>query len=745
MNFKKHRYTLLSISITCLFAQTSIAQEIIEPKREKIGLVLSGGGARGLAHIGVLKALEEQHIPIDYIAGTSAGALIGGMYASGMSVADIEKKVSSLDLSAVAFDRPDRREFKQEARNLEYQSTNIIDLSITKKGELALPISVSNSAKIESVLRDLLKDQPYDTDFEHLPIPFNAVAADMATGKVVILKKGQLAQALRASMSIPAVFSPVEIDGKMLVDGMIDRNLPIDVVRSMGANRVIAIDVGSDLLKKEELNSVLTITEQLLAHLVQRNVDEQIATLTAHDVYIRPDLGKLANLDFKEGVQATQLGYKSLNTPEAQKKLSLLSVSPSTYKQLMSKHTPPKNQPTIIDFVRIQTYGLARPASLRQEIHMQDGQIFNIDTVNQDIARLMSAGRISGVTYRINKIGDSNELVYDVTEQDESRNAIRAGIEITSQSLADQQVTLHLSHHKVWINSLGGEWRNQLILGGKSIFHSELNQPLNSSGSIFIRPYLKAGYETRPAYSAQTDNKLTEYNIEHANTGFVLGKPIGRIGEWGMGLSYRNTRLKAKNTPLLSIENDQLKLFTLDTMLTFDQLDDIFIPTKGYLTRLYTKVSLNKNDNKRYFSAGLQTIAATNYNSHSVSASFEAGGQTNTGSIYLSPYTLGGYSRLQGYSNDQFIGDYMLYGNLTYRYSTPWRVLNKPLVIGSALEIGNVWDNRSNIDSTGLKYSLNLFGALRTPIGPAQLGIGFSREGKANIFFTLGHAFPNLK
>lgn len=743
MIFKKHHYTLLSILISCSFTQTSLAQETIESQREKIGLALSGGGARGLAHIGVLKALEEQRIPIDYIAGTSAGALIGGMYASGMSISDIEKEISTLDLSSVAFDPPDRREFKQNVRNLEYDASNIVDLSITKKGELALPISVSNGSKVEHVLRDLLKNQPYDTDFERLPIPFNAVAADMVTGKMVVLKKGQLAQALRASMSIPAVFSPVEIDGKILVDGMIDRNLPVDVVRSMGATRVIAVDVGSDLLKKEELNSVLTITEQLLGHLVQRNVDEQIASLTPHDVYIRPDLGKLANLDFKEGIQATQLGYKALQDSKIQKKLSSLAVPSNTYTQLMAKHTSQKAQPTVIDFVRIQTHGLARPAGLRQEVHMQDGQEFDINTVNEDIARLMSAGRISNVTYSINKVANGNELLYDVTERDEANNVIRAGIEISSQSIDNQQFTLHLSHRKIWINSLGGEWRNQLTLGEKSIFQSELNQPLNASGNLFIRPYLRTGYQTRPAYSPQTEEKITEYDTKHSDIGFILGKPIRRVGEWGIGLSYRNTHLSAN--ALLPIENDKLKLFTLDSIFTIDQLDDLFLPTEGYLTRAYTKIGLNKNNNKRYFSAGIQAIAATHYKAHSLSASFEAGGQTKTGSIYLSPYTLGGYSHLQGYSNDQFIGDYMLYGNLTYRYSTPWKILNNSVAVGSSVEVGNVWANRSNITSTGLKYSLNLFGALRTPIGPAQLGIGFNKEGRANLFFTVGHTFPNLK
>ena len=185
MSFKIHQRVLLTALIGVAFAPSILAQEL--PQREKIGLVLSGGGARGLAHLGVLKALEEQHVPIDYIAGTSAGALIGGMYASGMSIAEIEDKIKDMDLGAVAFAAADRRELSQNTRNLDYQANSIVDVSITKGGKVTLPIAVSNGAKVESVLRDLLQNQPYATDFEKLPIPFNAVAADLTTGKMVVL------------------------------------------------------------------------------------------------------------------------------------------------------------------------------------------------------------------------------------------------------------------------------------------------------------------------------------------------------------------------------------------------------------------------------------------------------------------------------------------------------------------------------------------------------------------------------
>jgi NTE family protein len=744
MPLKPSRRLLISLVVASAFSHAAHAQEAVP--REKIGLVLSGGGARGLAHIGIIRSLEEQHIPIDFIAGTSAGALIGGMYASGMGIDEIEEKVKKLDLGAIAFAPEDRRELKQDVRNLNYQANSIIDVSVKKDGSITLPIAVSNGAKVDAVLRTLLQTRPYDVDFEKLPIPFNAVAADLATGKMVVLQKGQLARALRASMSIPAIFAPVEMNGQILVDGMIDRNLPVDVARKMGATRIIAVDVGSDLLTKDKLNNVLSVTEQLGGLLVKRNVDEQIATLTANDVYIRPDLGDLANLDFKEGAKAAALGYKAMQSPALQSQLAHLSVSPERYSAMMRQHAAPDNAAKTIDFIRIQTHGLARPETLRAEIKMQEGQPFDLKTVNQDVASLLSAGRISQVSYSVQAVGDRNELVYDVTERDEARDALHAGIEVASNSLSDQQFSLHLAHRRVWLNSLGGEWRNHLTFGQNTRIKSELNQPLNPQGSLFIRPSIELSYTKSPFYLPNSNHQAGKYTKTELNYGFTLGQPIGRIGEWGVGLNYRTAQLKANNdNPLMTIQADKDQQLSATANLTVDQIDDTFTPSSGYFGKIYSSVGLSKNDGKRYMGAGFQGLYATHYNAHSMSASLELGGQSNSHSVYFSPYYLGGYNRLAGYASNQFIGNYLAYGNLAYRYRTDVSILNNPLVLGAMIEAGNTWLRADDVRFGDFKYATSLFGALKTPIGPAQLGVGFTQHGKANFYLILGRTLSDFK
>jgi NTE family protein len=233
----------------------------------KVGLVLSGGGARGAAHIGVLRVLEEMRIPIHCIAGTSIGAIVGGMYAAGLSPDDIENIMTSLDWNNIFRDKPLPSDLtfrrKQDA------SQYLIDFDLgLKDGRLAMPKGLLQGQNLNMVLKSVLLHTENVTDFDHLRIPFRALAADIETGEAVVLDKGELVSAIRASMSIPGVFAPVERDGKMLVDGGVSNNLPVDAARRMGANVIIAVDIGTALSPRGELTSSVGITSQLITIMI---------------------------------------------------------------------------------------------------------------------------------------------------------------------------------------------------------------------------------------------------------------------------------------------------------------------------------------------------------------------------------------------------------------------------------------------------------------------------------------------
>src|SRR6187397_3292681 len=278
------------------------AQEVArqgEPGRPRIGLVLSGGGARGAAHIGVLKVLEENHVPIDAIAGTSMGAVVGGLYASGLSAADVERVMTSVDWQDAFRDRPARTDLNFR-RKLEDQNFLVkFPLGLTG-GEFRLPRGLVQGQKLTQILRGVTLPVAQIQNFDDLAIPFRAVATDIVTGDRVVLDHGDLTTAMRASLSAPGVLAPVEIDGRMQVDGGLSSNLPVDVAREMGVDVLIVVDCGFPLLERNKLDSVATVTNQMLAILIRHNATEQRKTLGERDVIIDPALGDFSSLDFTE-------------------------------------------------------------------------------------------------------------------------------------------------------------------------------------------------------------------------------------------------------------------------------------------------------------------------------------------------------------------------------------------------------------------------------------------------------------
>src|ERR1700729_4604469 len=267
------------------------------PARPRICLVLSGGGARGIAHVGVIKTLEAMHVPIDCIAGTSMGAVIGGLYASGMTAAQIDTTIRSLDWQEAFRDSPPRRDLtfrrKQDDRNF------LVRLPLgLKHKHLLLPKGFIQGQKLEETLRQLTLPFSNSTDFDLLPTPFRAVATDLVTGNAVLLDKGDLSIAMRASISAPGLFAPVESQGLLLVDGGLAENLPIDVARQMHADILIVSDVSFPLQSRDALDSALSISNKMLAILVRKDADRQRAPLGAADVLVEPALGPASSTDF---------------------------------------------------------------------------------------------------------------------------------------------------------------------------------------------------------------------------------------------------------------------------------------------------------------------------------------------------------------------------------------------------------------------------------------------------------------
>ncbi len=305
---KFFKIAIVFVLLFCLPSTPVGAEE--KESRPKIGLALSGGGARGGAHVGILIALEEMNIPIDYIAGTSMGAIVGGLYASGYTAAEVEQILIRTDWKKGLTDQPARRNRTMRKKDLERQFLVPFRVGFNK-GKIQLPLGAIEGQHLDQMFSQLLLPVVDVDDFDELPIPFRTVATDLVTGEEVVLSSGSLPNALRASMSIPGVFAPVRINDRILVDGGMVNNLPVSVVRAMGADIVIAVDISMPLLTEEKLTSFLSVTEQLAGFLTRRNTERQIQLLGAEDILIIPELGDFSSADFEGAEEIVHLGYEA--------------------------------------------------------------------------------------------------------------------------------------------------------------------------------------------------------------------------------------------------------------------------------------------------------------------------------------------------------------------------------------------------------------------------------------------------
>ncbi len=321
-------------------------------ERPTIGLALSGGGARGGAHIGVLKALEELRVPVDCIAGTSVGAVIGGFYASGLSVAQIEDITRGIDWNSAFQNAVPRASTSFRRKQDDYLF--LVDVGPgLRAGKLALPIGLVQGQVIDMILSRALAATPAERDFDRLGISFRAVATDLSTGRPVVLGDGDLALALRASISLPALLSPTDIDGRMLIDGGLAMNLPVEVVQAMGAVVVVAVDVTSSLLARESMRSVIDVTSQLTTLITQPAMEEQKNRLHANDILLTPTFGETATFgSFAMFEETIADGYRAVM--DQRERFEAWSLDRDGYAASVAEHRrPDASQLPIIRFVRL--------------------------------------------------------------------------------------------------------------------------------------------------------------------------------------------------------------------------------------------------------------------------------------------------------------------------------------------------------------------------------------------------------
>ena len=709
--------------------------------RPRICVVLSGGGARGAAHIGVLKVLEEYRVPIDCIAGTSMGALIGAAYSTGTTVAEMEKLVEELSTEALFKEKPPRQELS--VRRKQEDRLNLVGPEVgIRDGEVFLQKGFASGVQLETVLRKLSKAKGYRR-FDDLPIPFRAVATDLVTGRLVVFGEGELARVMRASMSVPGVIAPTEIDDMLLIDGGLVNNLPVNVAREMGADIVIAVNLGTPLLKRKHLGSFVGVTGQMIFILTEQNVQASIATLSERDVLIEPELGDFSFGDFDHLTQTLPIGEAA--TRKVVGFLRRLALPPEEYAALRRKQQAlPADHPLPVDEIRFVDLHRVNPEVLATLIETKPGTPIDQDVLDRDVRRLYGTADFEAVGYTFHNEAGKRVLAIEAVEKTWGPDYLRFGVGLAHDFEGESHFDLLASYRRTWLNKLGAEWRTDLQLGRTTAMTSEFYQPLTFGGHLFVAPRVEAGQQ--PVDLFQGNRRLVRYLFRHARLGFDVGSQFTQYGELRVGLVRGVVDAKLTTGPPDFASNvDPVQQGALTARLFVDQLDSTNFPRSGYAGGVQAFVSrpaLGAQDHYTKVSGGLD--AARSFGDHTFTAALSLG--KKTGQAALPAYDLfqwGGFLRLSGYPTGALVGDSLQFGRVTYHHKLARQTLLEGVYAGVSLEGGKVGGPLIPGNPTGWLRSGSVFIALDTLLGPLYLAYGRAQGGADSLYLYLGRPWAN--
>jgi NTE family protein len=700
--------------------------------RARIGLALSGGGALGLAEIGVLQWLEEKHIPVDRVAGTSMGSIIAAMYASGMSPAEIKTFAESIDWLEAMLPEPTYSELsnrrKQDRRN--YQ----INAALGLKHGLEGPNGFNPGHGIGLLLDRIAFPDSGVASFDELPIPFRCVATDMLNGERVVLRDGSLATAVRASMAIPGVFTPVEINGRVLADGGIVENIPVEVVREMGSEVVIAVDLSVPLRGREQLESLSGVLSRALNVTILQNERRSLALANA---VITVDTGTFLEADYDRVLDLIQLGYQSAAAQAAT--LLPYAVDESDWQHYLAaraarKHMPPKE----VEAVEIVGGDSDQDSRIKQRLKSATAGPLDLPNLETQLTSIAGDGQFDRLGYEgFTQNGvpalrvTAHEKTYGPPFVDLAINVQGSGVAAFDFSAGTRITFMDVEHH-------GGEWRNDLLLGSSNLAATEFYQPLGNT-HIFVAPYAFASKLPRNAFSGQT--RVAVFGDERAGGGFDIGYNGGRRSEFRFGYEIFSGKLApligSAGLPSVSGSTGEFR-----ARYVWDGQDSPAIPSRG--TRITATVSRVLQSPGLVHPIGQLDVQTSTFIPTGPKTSLflvAAGGTTFRGDAGpFQQFALGGAFRLGAYLPQEFIGNHYAYSSVGFRrefYRLP-QLIGGRIYWGGWYEAGSAFNDPGSVAVRG---SFNIGVIADTFAGPIALAGSVSPTGQSRVNFSIGRLF----
>jgi len=733
--FCRRAVAAVSIAMVWAAGATWAQRPVIEPPtRQRIGLVLEGGGALGFAHVGVIEWMEEHHIPVDDVAGTSMGGLIGGLYASGNSPQDIEEFVGGINWPAVLSGQVPFPALSYRRKEDKVAFPNRLEFGL--KHGLSLPNGLNSGSAVGLLLdREMLPY--YDLkNFDDLPIPFRCVATDITTGKEFVFKDGSLAQAMRSTMSIPGVFAPVVHGDQIYSDGGAVNNLPVDVARGMGADVVIAVYLDTGPVDKASLNSLVGVAGRNVAIMVAAN---ELASMKNANILLKADVSKFSAGEFERSAEIIPQGVKVAEEHAAElEKYALNDADWQAY--VAQRDARRRTRIPTPQFVSVRGVHGAQRAEIANEFTKYVGKPIDPKKIEGTIADLQGTGTYSSISYNLVDEQNQTGLLVRPRIKDYGPPFLDVGPTLASNDSNDIQLGLGGRVTFFGLTGPGSEIRLDASVGQVAGVTGELYQPLVAAKRYFAAPRLYYAHTITSLYSGSQE--LSQYTEERNGFGLDLGYRFSSKAELRVGEDYQwyGETLRV-GQPIEQIFH--LTPFVSNVRFQYLGQDNVQVPTRG--SELLTKFT---HSTQRPFGEGGYSQWDTRVahflptgQKGIIFGTMEGGTSFGATNLGLAGFSLGGALRMSAYGRGELLGSDYFLGQAGYLY----RLTKLNPVIGDSIyaagfyEIGKVWNAAAGTPT--LPNDIAGAVVVKTILGPFYGGGSVGDSGHRKWFFGLGRVF----
>lgn len=760
---------VLAFAVVCTLPLSVYAHHAdYEGERPKVALVLAGGGAKGAAHVGVLKALEEMQIPVDIITGTSMGAYFGGLYATGMSADEVESFIYSVDWNSGYEDRVERSQRRVRDKEIEERYQIHTDLGLKKNG-VESSTGVVQGQNMLAILRETTGNLGYMSSFDDLAIRYRAVATDILNLEPVVLENGYLVDAMMASMSVPGALPPYELYGQMLVDGGVTNNMPVDLARELGADVIIAVDISTNYKTREEFTGLFVVADQLSNYIVRRTTAEQVSKLSDNDYYMRPDVGEMETTEFDKMPEAYQEGYALAKSYSDE--LSHLKLHGAEYQRYIDGKQAARDELNYGDLQTIDSFRIINNTHyhydvLAETLALEPGRKYSTQELEDKVSSLYALDRFEKITYEYQDsyLADKTVVEFEVDEKRWGPNYVDFRFYLEDDFTTESQYSLGTTLNFTGLSKYGAELRTNLELGTDKLIEATWYSPSRGNRKVFheitasysnekrlfpVEGIETPGLDTLNSSAPMTYRKFNgEVAVGYQNTLWQEFKIGARYVDGKNELGYHNAFNPFKYQRVLGFASYRV-----------DSLDSFSLPTKGNYIHIEYEVSHDSNehvpdeivneeipDDTSYQLSAKGLKAFTFNQRHTIVGNLDFSLFKSKNETYaVDPKNLGGFLNLSGIPRNSIVGSNKFFSSLVYRYrwfDNDFGLFSSPFYVGGSIEYGGVWSDADLAPSDIPLYGAgSVFAGVDSPIGPIILSYGRTEQNYNSFYLIIGTTF----